>query len=140
MLMSLGYFVFLLETIPFQSEQDSESYRHASNARVGMMPASQFLGEDEKTKSISGTLFPEITGGMLSIDVLKQMAKKGKAWPLIRGTGEYDGLWVITSIQTTRTLTFSNGMPRQIDFSMSLKKADDFDLLGWVIDKVKSWF
>lgn len=134
MLMSLGLFIFTTSTIPFQSEQDSESWRHPSNARVGKRPAYQFTGKDEATKTLSGTLFPELTGGMLTIDMLRYMADTGAAWPLIRGDGMYEGLWIITDLSTTRTLTFANGQARQIDFSMTLKKTDDFNLVGEVTD------
>ena len=139
MLMSIGLFVFTTATIPFQSEQDATAWRHPSNSRIGMPPAHQFLGRDETSKTLSGTLFPELTGGMVCIDMLKYMGDTGAAWPLIRGTGEYEGLYLISNVQTTRTLTFADGTARQIDFSMTLTKADSFSLVGEVTDALLAW-
>ena len=138
MLMSLGLFIFTTSTVPFQSEAASTGWKHPTNARVGMRPAYQFTGKDEATKVLSGTLYPEITGGMVTLNMLHYMADTGAAWPLIRGNGWYEGLWLITDIQTTRTLTFDNGQARQIDFSMTLKKTDDFSLIGEITDQLLS--
>lgn len=62
MLMVLGLFVFERFTLPHQSMQYSKDYRWASNDRVGNPPAYQFLGE-ETSRTLSGVLYPEITGG-----------------------------------------------------------------------------
>ena len=69
--------------------------------------------------------------------VLQAMADTGDAWPLIEGTGRIYGLYVIESLQTTRTLFFQDGAARRIDFSLSLKRVADTGLeLGSVLGEL----
>lgn len=133
MMMTLGYFVFSRSTTPYQSEQDELGWRHPSQSRVGARPGYQYTGPDEQTKTLSGVLLPEITGGRLSLDQLTRMADTGKAWPLIDGLGRMHGLFVIESLSTTRTEFFSDGAARRIEFALKLKRVDERnrDLLGW---------
>lgn len=132
MMMTLGLFVFGVNTVPYQSLQRSSAWRHPANSRVGKRPARQFLGAGEDTITLSGTLYPEITGGRVSLELLREMAATGKAWPLIEGSGTVYGLYVIEDISETGSLFFPDGAARKIDFSIKLARVDDDDpqLLG----------
>jgi uncharacterized protein len=130
MLASLGLFVFTLSTIPYQTKETTRSWRHKRSERVGRIQSSQFTGADARTIAISGTLHPEITGGLITIGLLESMADAGAAWPYVTGTGDVVGLYVITDIKYTETETHSNGRARKIDFSMTLSEVHDYDLLG----------
>lgn len=125
MLMVLGLFVFERRTLPYQSMQYSKDYRWASNDRIGKTPAYQFLGEGETSRTLSGVLYPEITGGRLSLTAIEVMANEGRAWPLIDGLGVILGMYVIEKITHTHTELFSDGSARKIEFSLSLKRVDD---------------
>lgn len=131
-MLALGLFVFGLDTIPYQSFQRSRTWNHASNARVGRRAASQFTGPGDDTITLAGTLYPELTGGKLSLALVSYMADKGKAWPLIEGTGDYYGLFTITSIDETKSYFFQDGSARKIEFSIVLARVDDEtpDMLG----------
>jgi len=109
MLMVLGLFVFERRTLPHQSMQYSKDYRWASNDRIGLPPAYQYLGEGETSRTLSGVLYPEITGGRLSLTAIELMADEGRAWPLTH----------------THSELFSDGAARKIEFSLSLKRVDD---------------
>ncbi|MFO6116654.1 phage tail protein, partial [Pseudomonas aeruginosa] len=76
-----------------------------------------------------------LAGSALSLDVLRQMADTGSAWPMVEGTGRIYGLWVIERVTETRILFFADGTPRRIEFSLELKRIDDgrTDLLGSVL-------
>lgn len=132
MMMALGMFVFSLHTLAYQELQQKTEWRHPTTNRVGAAPARQFLGRGEDSITLPGVLLPELAGTMLSLDVLRQMADTGKAWPIVEGNGRIRGLWVIESISETRTLFFADGAPRRIEFSLELKRVDDgrIDLLG----------
>ncbi len=121
---ALGLFVFMLKTTPYQSMQHQQSWRHAFNSRIGMRPAWQFLGPDNDTMTLSGSLYPEITGGRLSLTVLQVMADSGKAWSFIDGSGTVYGMFVIESIDQTKTEFMSNGSARKIDFTLTLRRVD----------------
>ncbi|MCC8374769.1 MULTISPECIES: phage tail protein [Photorhabdus] len=124
MMAALGLFVFMLKTTPYQSMQHQQSWRHAFNSRIGMRPAWQFLGPDNDTMTLSGSLYPEITGGRLSLTVLQVMADSGKAWSFIDGSGTVYGMFVIESIDQTKTEFMSNGSARKIDFTLTLRRVD----------------
>lgn len=138
MMMTFGMFVFSLDTVPYQDLQRQLAWRHPSTSRVGAMPASQFVGRDDETITLSGVLLPEITGGDLSLAMLETLAEQGRAWPLIEGTGVIYGLYVVTGLSTTRTIFFRDGAARRIEFQLSLKRVDERDtsLLGVLADNV----
>ena len=125
MMMTLGLFVFMLRTIPYQELQYQRSWRHAANSRVGLRPSTQFLGPDSDTVTLSGVLMPELTGGRLSLLALEQMAELGKAWPLIEGSGTTYGVFVVESLSQTKTEFSSNGACRRIEFTLTLKRVDE---------------
>jgi phage protein U len=124
-MMCLGQFAFELRSAPYTSQKQQMGWRHPSNSRVGLRPARQFLGRDEESINLSGVLYPEITGGMSSLDTLRAMADEGRAWVLINDSGTLFGVFVIESIDTTRTEFFRDGTARKIEFSLELKRADD---------------
>ncbi len=125
MLLALGLFVFMRQTLPFQSMQRDAEYRWPSNARVGKRDAFQFLGVGEEKITLSGELYPELTGGHLSLTALRLMAEGGKAWPLLSGAGMIYGMFVINSISDTGTVFFSDGSPRKISFTLTLTRVDE---------------
>jgi phage protein U len=132
MMLALGMFVFSLHTAAYQEMQRQTEWRHPGNNRIGAQPARQFLGRGEDAITLPGIILPELAGTVLSLDALRQMADTGKAWPMVEGTGRLLGLWVIEYLTETRTIFFSNGAARRIEFNLSLKRVDDgrVDLLG----------
>lgn len=107
MMLALGLFVFMRQTLPYQTMQRDSTFRWPSNARMGKRNAFQYTGPENDTITISGELFPEITGGTLSLSAVRLMAEQGKAWPLIDGTGMIYGMFVINSVSETGTLFFT---------------------------------
>jgi phage protein U len=135
MMMAIGMFVFGMHTVAYQELQRKTEWRHASSSRVGENPARQFTGRGDDTLTLPGKLYPELCGSALSLDLLRQMANTGKAWPIIEGTGRVMGLWTIDSISETKTLFFSDGAARSIEFNLELTRVDDglADMLGTVL-------
>ncbi|MBI5917804.1 MAG: phage tail protein [Nitrosomonadales bacterium] len=138
MMMALGLFVFGLDTAPYQQFQRQTSWRHPSNSRVGLRPASQFAGPGDDTITLSGTLYPEITGGRVSLAALRYMGETGKAWPLLEGTGWFFGMYVIEEISETASYFFADGAARKIEFSLKLKRVDDDvpDIIGAITSEL----
>ena len=87
MMLALGFFVFMRQTLPFQSMQRDAEYRWPSNSRIGKRDAFQFLGVGEEKITLSGELYPEITGGKLTLKAVRLMAEEGRAWTLLSGNG-----------------------------------------------------
>lgn len=132
-LAALGLFVFITPTIPFQEFEESHSWRHPSQNTVGSRnPPTQYTGKDNDTITIQAELRPEVTGGDLSIEILKKMADTGQPWPLIKGSGKLMGSYVIERIDNKQTHLMFDGKAQAISFSMTLKKVADqpFGLAG----------
>ena len=125
MMLALGLFVFMRQTLPYQTMQRDSTFRWPSNARMGERNAFQYTGPENDTITISGELFPEITGGTLSLSAVRLMAEQGKAWPLIDGTGMIYGMFVINSVSETGTLFYPDGSPRKINFTLKLTRVDE---------------
>lgn len=125
MMMALGIFVFQLSTASYQELQRSVSWRHPSNSRVGAPPSYQFTGKGEETITLSGEIYPEITGYQHSLDLLRNMGDTGKQYILIEGTGKIYGLCIIKDVKETRTNFFKNGGTRAIAFTITLEITED---------------
>ena len=67
MMLALGMFVFMRQTLPHQTLQRDAEYRWPSNSRVGKRDSFQFLGPGEEKITLAGTLYPELTGGKLTM-------------------------------------------------------------------------
>lgn len=125
MMMILGMFVFMLKTTPYQSLEQDSAWRHVKNDRVGKSARYQYIGPGDDKITLSGELRPEITGGDISLELLRTMAFTGKAWPLIQGTGKIYGMYVITDISESRSEFFSDGKARKIGFKVSLERVSE---------------
>jgi phage protein U len=125
MMMGYGQFVFSLSTLAYQDLQRQTAWRHPSNSRVGARPAKQYVGPGDDTITLSGVLAPEFAGDQVNLGKLREMANAGLAWPLVTGTGEVLGAWVIESLSETRTVLMDNGAARRIEFQLQLARVDE---------------
>lgn len=125
MMMVYGMFVFELNTVPHQQLQHARQWRHVKNERINRSAKWQYIGAGDDQITLSGTLYPEITGGEVSLAVLNTQAYTGRPWPLISGTGQIYGMYVITQIQTTGTELNRDGSAKKIEFSISFQRCDE---------------
>jgi len=125
MMLALGFFVFMRQTLPFQSMQRDAEYRWPSNSRIGKRDAFQFLGVGGEKINLSGELYPEITGGKLTLTAVRLMAEEGRAWPLLSGNGMIYGMYIINSVSETGAEFFTDGSPRKITFNLALTRVDE---------------
>lgn len=138
MMMIYGVFVFSIPTATYQSLQRTTSWNHASNNRVGSMPAYQFVGKGEDSITLDGSIVPEF-GSQLSLTALRLMGDTGKSFPLIAGNGKIYGLWILESVDETQTYFFKNGKPRKVEFSLKLKKTQTAGaLIGNILGNIAS--
>jgi len=132
MMMILGFFVFDRATTPYNQVQRQTAWRQAAQTPINHRPVYQYLGPDEDTITLSGSIYTELTGGRVSLDLLRVMAEQGKAWPLIEGSGRMYGFWSITNISETSSLLLRDGVPQKIEFTLELVRVDQkrLDLIG----------
>ena len=123
-LLSLGLFVFSLETLTFDELTRKMDWRHAKSERHGARAASQFLGPGEDKISLSGSLVPELIGDYGAITRLREMAASGDAWSLVDGAGSVLGQFRIMNLDEHQTYHVPGGFARKIDFALDLDRAD----------------
>lgn len=79
MMLALGMFVFMRQTLPHQTMQRDAEYLWPSNSRVGKRDSFQYLGPGEERITLAGVLYPELTGGKLTMTAIRLMADEGRA-------------------------------------------------------------
>ena len=103
----------------------SRNWRHVKNERVGRSAKWQYVGAGENQLTQGGLLYPEITGGNLSLGAVSTMAYIGLAWPLIDGVGSIYGMYVITGLQETHQEFDRYGKAKKIEFTLSLQRVGE---------------
>lgn len=124
MMLALGMFVFMRQTLPHQTMQRESDYRWPSNSRIGKRDALQFLGGRGKHHACRCAL-SRTDRRKLTMTTLRLMAEEGRAWPLLDGTGMIYGMYVISRVSETGSIFFADGTPRKIDFTLSLTRVDE---------------
>lgn len=124
----LGNFAFGIDTLAFDELRRRSNYDWQVMRRVGRAVANQFVGEGDDEINLPGTLYPAFRGGLGQITTLREMAASGLPHRLmyeLAGASSDAGLWVITSIDETRKVLLRNGLPRAVDFSITIRAYGD---------------
>lgn len=132
MLAAFGFFLFELRTASANSLALNTAARWATNDRIKDGPDAQFLGAGVADATIDGVIYPELTGGVLSLSILKKMLESGKSYPLISGRGDIFGSFFLESVAETHSQFLPNGAAQKIEFSLKFKKTEQpiFSQLG----------
>ena len=126
MILSLGQFVFSVDTLTFNELQRSRSWSFASNDIAQGRPQYQFTGTGEEMISIPFLIYQEHGfGNRQSVDDLAEMADTGAGYVLIDGSGYIYGVFAIDSIDDNRSFLTINGVPRKVDGTLKLTRVDD---------------
>lgn len=125
MLMSLEQFVFSLTTVAHQELQRQTQWRHAKNSRVNARPGTQYVGPGEDTITLTGAVLPELGHSLEYLEELRSMGDRGQGYVLVDGAGYVYGTYVIENLSTTASYIRANGVPRKVQFSLSLSRTDD---------------
>lgn len=123
-MMVFGMFVFMLRTTPYQQLRHSQEWRHVKNERVNQSASWQYIGAGDDTVTLEGVLYPEITGGNLSLFALETIGFAGRPWPLIEGDGRIYGMYVLTRLERGKSEFDQYGNPKKIEFTLSLSRVD----------------
>ncbi len=130
-MMMLGPVRFSIESAAYDRLERSTQYNWASQQRLGDPdykylglggPALQYIGPGTDTITLNGTIFPQYHGGSLELTLMRLSAGLGTALPLIDGSGMLWGRWVIESVNETKSVLFSDGAARKIEFTMTLRR------------------
>lgn len=123
-LLTLGLFVFGMDTLGYADFERRMAWRHSGSERHMARNASQYVGPGEDTITLSGQLVPGVTGTYGSLDRLIEMAETGDNWQLMDGMGRVLGRYRIVGLDQTHRHIMAGGLPRSIDFTLTLERAD----------------
>ena len=121
----LRHVCFSVKHTAHQQIQQSRNWRHVKNERINRSASWQYIGAGDDTITLSGLLYPEITGGEVSLTALTSQAYVGRPWPLIDGVGQIYGMYVITGLNTTRSELDRYGRARKIEFTVTFERVDE---------------
>lgn len=113
MMMVFGMFVFTLRTAPYQQLRHSQDWRHVKNDRINQSAGWQYIGAGDDSITLDGVLYPEITGGNLSLSSLETIGFTGRPWPLIEGDGRIYGMYVMTRLERGKSEFDRYGNPKK---------------------------
>ncbi|MBA4079665.1 MAG: oxidoreductase [Erythrobacter sp.] len=123
--MTLGMFVFSIDTALYDRLNRSREWRHATAERFGARAAAQYVGPGSDNISISGLIVPEIAGRYSALDTLADMAATGDSYPLINGLGRILGHYRIVRLDEDHAFIMAGGLPRNVAFKIELERSDD---------------
>ena len=121
-MLALGDFRFSLATAAFEEISRSTGWEWAEQNRIGITPVLQYTGKNAESITLPGRIYPHFAGGLDQVTKMREMADKGEPLLLVAGTGTVLGEWVITSLEETGKTLWANGVPRLIEFKLSLKR------------------
>ncbi|KNH02629.1 Phage tail protein [Qipengyuania citrea LAMA 915] len=124
-LMTLGMFIFGMDSAAYQNLQRSREWRHATSERHGARDAAQFVGPGGETITLSGMIVPELGGRYAALEALAEMAATGDTWPLIDGRGRIFGNYRIVRLEEDQKHILAGGAARMVDFRIELHRGDD---------------
>ena len=126
MLMALGQFVFSSTILSFNELQRQRQWQYSDNAVASGRPKKQFIGAGQDAITLTGNIYQEHGFGLRhSLDILAAMADTGQGFVLVDGSGYICGVYIIDSIDETKSTLLDLGVPRKIDFTLKLTRTDD---------------
>lgn len=132
-LMTLGMFIFSMDTALYDALSRSREWRHATAERFGARDASQYVGPGGDNITLSGRIVPEIAGRYSALETLASMAATGDTYPLIDGLGRILGHYRIVRLDEDHGVIMAGGTPRNVAFRLELERTDDpGDQLGTI--------
>ena len=127
-MMRMGPFKFGMNRPAYQTARRKAPYRWQKVDRIGRDPALQFTGPDTESITIEGVIYPHYTGGLKQIDTMRKFARLGTPVPIVDGEGFVWGVWAITDVEETSSVFLPGGLPRKIEFTVTVKK---YGMDGW---------
>lgn len=123
-LLTLGTFVFGMDTLAYDDLVRRVRWRHAQSDRFQARPASQFMGPGDDTITINALLVPEIGGTYAALETLEEMGSTGESWALLDGQGRVFGNYRIEGLEEGHRSIMAGGIPRAKTVSIELVRED----------------
>ena len=126
MLLSLGSFIFSIDTAAYNALAQSAEYPWAKVERLGGSPQFQAMGKEHRKINLSGVVFPTYDNvGAEQIELLRTLAGQMEPQILVGGDGRILGKWCVTNISEDDSCFFEQGTPRKQAFSLEMERYSD---------------
>lgn len=119
--MILGSFMFSINSAAYQEWRRSNLYRWQSQDVIGEHEVLQYCGPGSETIILPGVIYPMFRGGTGQLEKIRALAAMGEPQMLITATGGVLGQFVIEQIEETHTTFAAFGIPRKIEFNITLR-------------------
>lgn len=126
-MLSLGEYVFGIDTAAYESLNRVTRWRWASQERLSRSPARQYLGPGDDSITLPGVVYPQYRGGLEQLENMRVESDKGEALLLVDSRGNVRGHWCIESVEETQSVFHRDGTPKRIDFNLTLIAYGDDD-------------
>lgn len=136
-MMWLGPIRFSIKAGAYEKFQRTTNYQWGKQEPLGHPllkhlgqdgPSYQYMRPGDDSINLEGTLYPTYNSGLLHASWMRLMASIGIPLVLMQGTGNVLGTWIIETITENNSEFFSDGTPRKIEFSLTLKRYRGMDL------------
>ncbi|AIL13676.1 hypothetical protein IM40_09590 (plasmid) [Candidatus Paracaedimonas acanthamoebae] len=127
-MLMLGPYMFSVSTAAYQDLKRSTEYNWTEKKTIkpAKVNASKSLlrysGLGRETVSLNGIIYPAYKGGIYQLPLMRETAGLGLPLPLIGLSGFILGRWIIESIDENQSTFHQYGIPRKIDFHLSLRR------------------
>lgn len=122
--MALGRYQFEALPFGFEGQDRSTDTPWAELNTAFRLNENQWTGPGSITFDITGVLFPEALGGLSQLEGLRREQLAGKPLMLVTGAGGIHGMHIIENISEGRSYVNHAGLPRKLEYSISLKAYD----------------
>lgn len=138
--MILGDFMFSLNSAAYQEWRRSNVYRWQSQDVIGQHEILQYCGPGSETIILPGVIYPMYRGGTGQLEKVRTIAATGKPQLLIMATGGVMGQYVIEQIEETHTTFAAFGIPRKIEFNITLRNYSAGEGFAGLVSAISSLF
>ncbi|MDF7673553.1 phage tail protein [Acetobacteraceae bacterium ESL0709] len=121
-LLSLGDVQFSLNTATFRQLNHNSEAVWAQTGCIGSTDRLHYTGPGDETLTLPGELYPQWRGSARLLDTLRLMMRSGEVYCLLSASGDILGVYVIQSVSQESSLFKSDGTPRKISFTLTLRR------------------
>jgi phage protein U len=135
-LMSWGPIIFQVWPLNYDSMDHETATDWAHKEIAGAAVYREWVGEEDETRLLRGSIFPYRIGGMSQIEKFDQYRRGGIANLLVGGDGRNLGWFVCEKLSRQHTFISAEGIGQQIQFEASMARVPvpepaDFFAMIW---------
>lgn len=91
---------------------------------VGAEPKYEFMGDEQRKITLSGTIYPLAIGGYPALSALEAMRQSGVPTMLVRGDGGFSAWVIIESVKESHAHLTYQGVGQEVEHEITLLRAD----------------